>query len=300
MFDFPFTDDLHPLIIEIFGLFTLAAAGRGRARGGHHQRADRGHPHAGELPADRSADIVGGEDLRGAARELDRGPTDGIIGPLNPAPASAPTCLFLCSVIGTRGGGGRAPPRPSSRQRCYPERQLSCERGRHGHHRAPQRGGRQHDSHGRRDRSDAVRTDTPAAAPQAAAKREIAFSLITSIADSGTRDGVAAPATCQTRPPPTVDQLGAGPDQGRRQRNRRRVGVGHPGRRHQPNSRDVRSHLARWSWAIRNFKARSCGHRSTWARSRVTLVPGEITQDDDFHDGVLAQASTGAGLDPAH
>jgi len=53
-----------------------------------------------------SADIVGAEDQRGAARELDRARTDGIIGPLNPRAAErAATCLFLCSVIGARAGG---------------------------------------------------------------------------------------------------------------------------------------------------------------------------------------------------
>jgi hypothetical protein len=53
-----------------------------------------------------SADIVGGEDLKGAARELDRARTDGIIVPLNPRAAErAATCLFLCSVIGARAGG---------------------------------------------------------------------------------------------------------------------------------------------------------------------------------------------------
>ncbi len=53
-----------------------------------------------------SADIVAADDLKGAARELDRARTDGIIGPLNPRAAErAATCLFLCSVIGARAGG---------------------------------------------------------------------------------------------------------------------------------------------------------------------------------------------------
>jgi Predicted ATPase (AAA+ superfamily) len=53
-----------------------------------------------------SADIVAADDKRGAARELDRARTDGIIGPLNPRAAErAATCLFLCSVIGARAGG---------------------------------------------------------------------------------------------------------------------------------------------------------------------------------------------------
>src|ERR1035441_4670730 len=53
-----------------------------------------------------SADIVAADDKKGAARELDRGRIDGIIGPLNPRAAErAATCLFLCSVIGARAGG---------------------------------------------------------------------------------------------------------------------------------------------------------------------------------------------------
>lgn len=53
-----------------------------------------------------SADIVAADDTRGAARELDRGRTDGITGPLNPRAAErAATCLFLTSVIGARAGG---------------------------------------------------------------------------------------------------------------------------------------------------------------------------------------------------
>jgi hypothetical protein len=53
-----------------------------------------------------SADIVAADDLRGAARELDRARNDGIIGSLNPRAAErAATCLFLCSVIGARAGG---------------------------------------------------------------------------------------------------------------------------------------------------------------------------------------------------
>jgi hypothetical protein len=53
-----------------------------------------------------SADIVAADDIRGAARELDRARTDGLIGPMNPRAAErAATCLFLCSVIGARAGG---------------------------------------------------------------------------------------------------------------------------------------------------------------------------------------------------
>ncbi len=53
-----------------------------------------------------SADVVGVDDRKGAARELDRARPDGIIGPLNPRAAErAATCMFLCSVIGARAGG---------------------------------------------------------------------------------------------------------------------------------------------------------------------------------------------------
>ena len=53
-----------------------------------------------------SADIVAADDVRGAARELDRARIDGLVGPLNPRAAErAATCLFLCSVIGARAGG---------------------------------------------------------------------------------------------------------------------------------------------------------------------------------------------------
>jgi len=53
-----------------------------------------------------SADIVSADDLKGAAREIDRSGTEGIIGPANPRAAErAATCLFLCSVVGARAGG---------------------------------------------------------------------------------------------------------------------------------------------------------------------------------------------------
>lgn len=60
-----------------------------------------------------SADIVAADDLKGAARELDRARSDGFIGPLNPRAAErAATCLFLCSVIGARGGGRQGATEP--------------------------------------------------------------------------------------------------------------------------------------------------------------------------------------------
>ena len=53
-----------------------------------------------------SADIVAADDLKGAAREIDRTRTDAIVASLNPRAAErAATCLFLCSVIGARAGG---------------------------------------------------------------------------------------------------------------------------------------------------------------------------------------------------
>ncbi|MDT5027469.1 MAG: hypothetical protein QOE61_3895 [Micromonosporaceae bacterium] len=53
-----------------------------------------------------SADIVGADDHNGAARILDRLRTDTLVANANPRAAErAATCLFLCSVIGARGGG---------------------------------------------------------------------------------------------------------------------------------------------------------------------------------------------------
>ena len=53
-----------------------------------------------------SADIVAADDVRGAARELDRARSDGFVSSINPRAAErAATCLFLCSVIGARAGG---------------------------------------------------------------------------------------------------------------------------------------------------------------------------------------------------
>jgi len=53
-----------------------------------------------------SADIVAADDHNGAARMLDRQRTDTLVTSANPRAAErAATCLFLCSVIGARGGG---------------------------------------------------------------------------------------------------------------------------------------------------------------------------------------------------
>ena len=53
-----------------------------------------------------SADIVAADDHAGSARVLDRQRTDTLVAQANPRAAErAATCLFLCSVIGARGGG---------------------------------------------------------------------------------------------------------------------------------------------------------------------------------------------------
>lgn len=53
-----------------------------------------------------SADIVGADDRTGAARLLDRNRTDSINRDANPRAAErAATCLFLTSIVGSRGGG---------------------------------------------------------------------------------------------------------------------------------------------------------------------------------------------------
>lgn len=53
-----------------------------------------------------SADIVAADDRNGAARVLDRQRKNSLLTQANPRAAErAATCLFLCSVIGARGGG---------------------------------------------------------------------------------------------------------------------------------------------------------------------------------------------------
>jgi hypothetical protein len=53
-----------------------------------------------------SADIVGADDRSGSARLLDRERTDSISREANPRAAErAAACLFLCSIVGSRGGG---------------------------------------------------------------------------------------------------------------------------------------------------------------------------------------------------
>lgn len=51
-------------------------------------------------------DIVAGDDRTGAARMLDRERSGVLYADVNPRPAErAATCLFLCSIVGSRGGG---------------------------------------------------------------------------------------------------------------------------------------------------------------------------------------------------
>jgi Protein of unknown function (DUF499) len=53
-----------------------------------------------------SADIVAGDDRNGSARLLDRNRADMLTHDTNPRAAErAATCLFLCSIVGSRGGG---------------------------------------------------------------------------------------------------------------------------------------------------------------------------------------------------
>ena len=60
-----------------------------------------------------SADIVAADDHNGAARTLDRQRTDTLVTGANPRAAErAATCLFLCSVIGARGGGRQGATEP--------------------------------------------------------------------------------------------------------------------------------------------------------------------------------------------
>ena len=60
-----------------------------------------------------SADIVAADDRAGAARVLDRQRSDTLVSQVNPRAAErAATCLFLCSVIGARGGGRQGATEP--------------------------------------------------------------------------------------------------------------------------------------------------------------------------------------------
>ncbi len=60
-----------------------------------------------------SADIVAADDRSGAARTLDRQRTNTLVTGINPRAAErAATCLFLCSIIGPRGGGRQGATEP--------------------------------------------------------------------------------------------------------------------------------------------------------------------------------------------
>jgi len=60
-----------------------------------------------------SADIVGGDDQSGSARTLDRLREGALHGDVNPRAAErAATCLFLCSIVGSRAGGKRGATEP--------------------------------------------------------------------------------------------------------------------------------------------------------------------------------------------
>jgi hypothetical protein len=60
-----------------------------------------------------SADIVSGDDASGAARVLDKERHGGLFAEANPRAAErGATCLFLCSVVGSRGGGRQGASEP--------------------------------------------------------------------------------------------------------------------------------------------------------------------------------------------
>ena len=60
-----------------------------------------------------SADIVGGDGKTGAARTLDRETHRSLSATVNPRAAErGATCLFLCSIVGSRGGGRQGASEP--------------------------------------------------------------------------------------------------------------------------------------------------------------------------------------------
>ena len=60
-----------------------------------------------------SADIVSGDDQTGSARVLDKERTASLFAAVNPRAAErGATCLFLCSVVGSRGGGRQGASEP--------------------------------------------------------------------------------------------------------------------------------------------------------------------------------------------
>jgi len=67
-----------------------------------------------------SADIVGGDDETGAARLLDRERKGGTFAEVNPRAAErGATCLFLCSIVGSRGGGRQGASEPEMKAAMF-------------------------------------------------------------------------------------------------------------------------------------------------------------------------------------
>ncbi len=67
-----------------------------------------------------SADIVSGDGQTGAARDLDTDRDAALYGELNPRAAErAATCLFLCSVVGPRGGGRQGASEPEMKSAMF-------------------------------------------------------------------------------------------------------------------------------------------------------------------------------------
>jgi hypothetical protein len=67
-----------------------------------------------------SADIVGGDDQSGAARNLDRDRSGTNYVGVNPRPAErGATCLFLASVVGSRGGGRQGASEPEMKAAMF-------------------------------------------------------------------------------------------------------------------------------------------------------------------------------------
>ncbi|MGH3500948.1 MAG: DUF499 domain-containing protein [Nocardioidaceae bacterium] len=67
-----------------------------------------------------SADIVSGDDQTGSARVLDRERHGALFAEVNPRAAErAATCLFLCSVVGSRGGGRQGASEPEMKAAMF-------------------------------------------------------------------------------------------------------------------------------------------------------------------------------------
>lgn len=67
-----------------------------------------------------STDIVSGDDQTGSARVLDRERQSALLAEVNPRVAErAATCLFLCSVVGSRGGGRQGASEPEMKAAIF-------------------------------------------------------------------------------------------------------------------------------------------------------------------------------------